>query len=134
MQQIQRESLTNSFSDKAVSKWWPISYLPFVVGLLEDVQEALERQSFDFDLVKFDLQNLDATNIYEAIETSYAWLEGVDMYKAQYEHWRYDKHEPTTEEYRELDRMLVYTNRIKELSWKILDSTYAICERRLDKT
>jgi molecular chaperone GrpE (heat shock protein) len=106
-------------SNHAEPNWQPISQLPLLTSMVDDVLENTEEQYQSFAAVKDRPHVLDDDIVNRAIRLYQAQIDDVWFYEQQFARWQA---EPLTDSQRaEVDRLSAQLPRIKELSQAILN-------------
>jgi hypothetical protein len=111
--------------------WQPLSLLPVVTMMIDEVLQNSEEQHETFSEVKSQPHILDDATVLRAIRLYKAQLEDVQLYKEQLRRWQ--EQPLTADQRREVDRLLGQLPRIKQLSEAILELLDEIKEGTIDK-
>jgi hypothetical protein len=112
-------------------QWQPLSLLPVVAMMIDEVLQNSEKQHETFSEVKDKPHVLDDATVSRAIRLYKAQLEDVQLYREQLTRWQM---QPLTGDQRkEVDRLLGQLPRIKQLSEAILEMLDEIKEGTIDK-
>ena len=111
--------------------WQPVSLLPVVAMMIDEVLQNSEEQHETFSEVKSQPHVLDDATVARAIRLYKAQLEDVQLYREQLRRWQ--KQPLTGDQRREVDRLLGQLPRIQQLSEAILVLLDEIKEGTIDK-
>jgi hypothetical protein len=104
---------------KSKPNWQPLSLLPVVTLIIDEIVQNSEEQHGTFSEVKDNPHILDDTTISRATRLYKAQLEDARLYEEQLRRWQ--KQPLTGDQRREVDRLLGQLPRIKQLSEAILE-------------
>jgi hypothetical protein len=111
--------------------WQPLSLLPVVAMMIDEVVQNSEEQHETFSEVKDKPHVLDDATVSRAIRLYKAQLEDVQLYREQLTRWQA---QPLTgDQRREVDRLLGQLSRLKQLSEAILEMLDEIKEGTIDR-
>ena len=111
--------------------WQPLTLLPVVAMMIDEVVQNSEEQLETFSEVKDKPHVLDDTTVSRAIRLYKAQLEDVQLYREQLTRWQA---QPLTgDQRREVDRLLGQLPRLRQLSEAILEMLDEIKEGTIDK-
>ena len=111
--------------------WQPLTLLPVVAMMIDEVVQNSEEQLETFSEVKDKPHVLDDATVSRAIRLYKAQLEDVQLYREQLTRWQA---QPLTgDQRREVDRLLGQLPRLRQLSEAILEMLDEIKEGTIDK-
>ena len=111
--------------------WQPLTLLPVVAMMIDEVMQNSEEQLETFSEVKDKPHVLDDATVSRAIRLYKAQLEDVQLYREQLTRWQA---QPLTgDQRREVDRLLGQLPRLKQLSEAILEMLDEIKEGTIDR-
>ena len=111
--------------------WQPLTLLPVVAMMIDEVVQNSEEQHETFSEAKDKPHILDDATVSRAIRLYKAQLEDVWLYEEQLKRWQ---EQPLTgEQRREVDRLLGQLPRLKQLSEAILEMLDEIKEGTIDR-
>ena len=111
--------------------WQPLSLLPVVAMMIDEVVQNSEDQHEAFSEAKDKPHVLDDATVFRAIRLYKAQLEDLRLYEEQLKRWQM---QPLTGDQRmEVDRLLGQLPRIKQLSEAILELLDEIKDGTIDK-
>jgi hypothetical protein len=111
--------------------WQPLSLLPVLAMMIDEVQQNSEEQFETFSEVRNEPHVLDDAIALRATRLYKAQLEDVQLYREQLRRWQ--EQPLTADQRREVDRLLGQLPRIKQLSEAILELLDEIKEGTIDK-
>ena len=118
-------------SNQPEPNWQPISRLPLLVSMIDDVLENSEDQFETFSEVRDKPHVLDDAIVARAIRLYEAQLEDLWLYEEQFGRWL--KQSLTDDQRGEVERLLGQLPRIKQLSEAILELLDEIKDGTIDK-
>jgi hypothetical protein len=111
--------------------WQPLTLLPVVAMMIDEVVQNSEDQHETFSEAKDTPHVLDDATVSRAIRLYKAQLEDVQLYREQLTRWQA---QPLTgDQRREVDRLLGQLPRLRQLSEAILEMLDEIKEGTIDK-
>jgi hypothetical protein len=112
-------------------RWQPLSLLPVVALMIDEVVQNSEDQHEAFSEARDKPHVLDDATVSRATRLYKAQLEDLRLYEEQLKRWQM---QPLTgDQRREVDRLLGQLPRIKQLSEAILEMLDEIKEGTIDK-